>query len=135
MSVAAAIRITSRDEEHVIAHAAAFAQKQNAPCYVISIVPSLPYGATSDDERAIVQRNLASIAAHGANPVMQEGDDVPQMLIHTARTFGIATLFVQSGHPRRLGRSIAEQLLYLAPPFDVVVVGNAGLWPPVRSAS
>ena len=124
MSVAAAIRITSSDEELVVAHAADFAQKNGTSCYVISIVQQLPYGADSDEECETVNRNLAMIASHHASPVMQEGRDVPQTIIDTARAFGIRTLFVQSGRARGIDRSVAEELLYLAPPFDVVVVAS-----------
>lgn len=124
MSVAAAIRITSADEERVIEHAAAFAkQQQSASCFIISIVPSLPYGAINDDEQANVARNLTLIMESQCAPVMQEGNDVAQTLLTVARGFGIHTLFLQNGTSR--GRSIAEQLLYLDPPFDVVVVGNS----------
>jgi len=122
MSVAAAIRITSPDEERVIRHAARFARHEGVPCYVISIVNSLPYGAVADEERDTVQRNLEVIGEVEASPVMQEGDDVPKTLLAIAYGFGVRTLFVQSGASRGLGRSIAEQLLYLDPPFDVVVV-------------
>jgi hypothetical protein len=55
---------------------------------------------------------------------MQEGKDIPNALLAVARAFGVRTLFVRGGHPHLLGRSIAEQLLYLRPPFDVVVIGQ-----------
>ena len=41
-----------------------------------------------------------------------------------AKSFGIGTLFLQGGSSHLLGLSIAEQILYLDPPFDVVVVGS-----------
>ena len=122
MSVAAAIRITSPDEARVIEHAVAFAKQQAESCYIISVVPSLPYGAMNDDEQANVARNLNLIMESQCAPVMQEGDDIAQTLLTVARGFGIRTLFLQNGTSR--GRSIAEQLLYLDPPFDVVVVGS-----------
>ncbi|HEY2093532.1 MAG TPA: hypothetical protein VGJ81_16775 [Thermoanaerobaculia bacterium] len=124
MSVAAAIRITSPDEERVIRHAAEYAQQQSEPCFVISIVNSLPYGDDAEEQRDIVARNLALIDDLQASPVMQEGDDVAKTLLAIARGFGVRTLFLQSGTSRLLGRSIAEQLLYLDPPFDVVVVSS-----------
>jgi hypothetical protein len=123
MSVAAAIRITSPDEARVIEHATAFARQQAESCFIISVVPSLPYGAMNDEEQANVARNLNLIMESKCAPVMQVGDDIAQTLLTVARGFGIRTLFLQNGTSR--GRSIAEQLLYLDPPFDVVVVGNS----------
>jgi len=117
MSVGAAIRITSPDEERVIKHAAEFAQQQGSHCYVISIVHELPYGD-------IVKRNLELIAQLKATPVIQEGDEIAKTLLIVAQSFGIRMLFLQSGPAHGLGRTIAEQLLYLDPPFDVVVVGS-----------
>jgi hypothetical protein len=117
MTVAAAIRITSADEARVIEHAAAFARQRHEPCFVISIVDVLPYGASGDGERTNVERNLARIHAEQAAPVMQEGSNVAQTLLTVARGFGIRTLFLQSG-------VTVEQLLYLHPPFDIVVVGS-----------
>ena len=124
MSVAAAIRINSSDEARVVEHAAAFAQLQKMPCFVISVVRELPYGPFVEGEQETIRRNIALIEAWRATPIMQEGVDIAQTLITVARGFGIATLFVQNGRPRLLGRSIAEQLVYLNPPFDVVVVGS-----------
>jgi K+-sensing histidine kinase KdpD len=124
MSVGAAIRITSPDEGRVIEHAAAFAQQQDMPCFVISVVRQLPYGDVTDAERDVVVRNLELIAASNASPVIQEGDDVARTLLTVAAAFGVRTLYLQSGTSRLLGRSIAEQLLYLNPPFDIVVVGS-----------
>src|SRR5258705_383729 len=90
MSVAAAIRITSADENRVIEHAAAFAkQQQSAACFIISVVPSLPYGAINDDEQANVTRNLTLIMESQCAPVMQEGNDIAQTLLTVARGFGI----------------------------------------------
>ena len=122
MSVAAAVRITSADEERVIAHAVDFARQQGVPCFIISVVSALPYGGDSAEEREVVRRNLELIAGMEASPVMQEGHDIAHTLLTTAQSFGVRTLFLQSGTSRLLGRSIAEQLLYLDPPFDVVVV-------------
>jgi K+-sensing histidine kinase KdpD len=124
MSVAAAIRITSPDEERVIRHAAEFAQQQRKHFFVISIVRELPYGQVSEVNREIVMRNLELIAESNASPVMQEGSDIARTLVAAAKSFGIGTLFLQGGSSHLLGRSIAEQLLYLDPPFDVVVVGS-----------
>src|SRR5205814_10317154 len=62
MSIAAAIRITSPNEERVIERAAKFAQQQNTTLYVISVVRELPHGAQTDEEREIVQHNLDPIA-------------------------------------------------------------------------
>ncbi len=116
MSVGAAIRITSPDEATVIEHAAAFAQQRSVPCFVISVVDQLPYGTIAEEEREVVQRNLDLISDNKASPVLQEGDDFVQTLIGVARLFGVRILFVQ--------RSIAEQVLRLDPPFDIVVVGS-----------
>jgi len=124
MSVGAAIRITSPDEERVIKHAVAFAAQRGEPCFVISVVHDLPYGNVSEEQRDVVLHNLALIAELRAAPVMQEGDDVARTLLAVAEGFGVRTLFLQSGTSRLLGRSIAEQLLYLDPPFDVVFVGS-----------
>ena len=124
MSIAAAIRITSPNEERVIERAAEFAQQQNTTLYVISVVRELPHGAQTDEEREIVQHNLDLIAKQGASPVFQEGDDIPHALLVVARAFGVHTMFVQSGHTGPLGRSVAEQLLYLNPPFEIVIVGS-----------
>ncbi len=124
MSVAAAIRITSPDEERVIRHAADFARQQGKHCFVISVVRTLPYGDVSEANRDIVLRNLQLIAGSNASPVMQEGNDVARTLCAIAKSFGIRTLFLQGGTSHLLGRSIAEQILYLDPPFDVVVVGS-----------
>jgi K+-sensing histidine kinase KdpD len=124
MSVGAAIRISSPDEARSIERAAAFAKQHGVPCFVISVVQHLPYGDVTDAELDIVARNLALIAQSKASPVMQEGEDVVKTLLAVAAAFGVRTLFLQSGTSRLLGRSIAEQLLYLNPPFDVVVVGS-----------
>jgi hypothetical protein len=117
MSVAAAIRITSADEALVIDHAAAFARQRCEPCFVISIVDVLPYGASGEGEQMNVERNLARIHAAEAAPVMQEGDDVGATLLSVSRSFGVGALFLRSG-------KTAERLLQLDPPFDLVVVGS-----------
>ena len=121
MSVAAAIRITSPDESRVIEHAAEFARQQGVTCYVISVVRKYNVG---EEQNEIVRRNFQLISNAQAVPVMQEGDDIAPTLIAAARWFGVRTLFLQSGTSHLLGRSIAEQLLYLDPPFDVVVVSS-----------
>ncbi len=124
MSVGAAIRITSAEEDVVIRHAAEMAKSQGVPCFIISVVKTLPYHAiTPDDERA-VRHNIDLITELQLSPVMQEGDDVAQTLLEVARGFGVRTLFLQNGESHGLGRTIAEKLLYLDPPFDVVVVGS-----------
>lgn len=115
MTIAAAIRITSADQSRVIEHAAAFARQNAQPCFVISVVASLPYGALTDAEEEIASANLAAIVREQCSPVMQEGTDVPQTLLGVARGFGIGTLFVKSG-------TTVERLLTLHPPFDVIVV-------------
>jgi K+-sensing histidine kinase KdpD len=122
--VAAAIRIDSPDEERVIRHAADFARKQGVPCYVISVVTALPYGDVTESGREIVLRNLELIREEHASPVMHEGSEVAKTLLSVARTFGVTTLFIQRGSSRPLGRSIAEQLLYLDPPFNVAIVAS-----------
>lgn len=124
MSVAAAIRITSSDEARVIEHAATFAGQQGVPCYVIAVIPLLPYGTLDESQADVVLHNLQLIQQARAAPVMQEGHDIARTLLATARHFGVGTLFLQSGTSRLLGRTLAEQLLYLDPPFDVVVIGS-----------
>ena len=126
MSIGAAIRITSADEERVIRHAASFAARAQLPCFIIAVVDELPYGRDAADTRDAILANLALIETVHATPVMQEGSDVAQTLLAVARGFGVKTLFLQSGTARLLGRSIAERLIYLDPPFDVVVVSSGG---------
>jgi K+-sensing histidine kinase KdpD len=126
VSVGAAIRISSLDEERVIRRASAYAAQEQLPCFIIAVVDELPYGRDAEDLSAIVRSNLAMIEEVQATPVMQEGNDVPRTLLAAARGFGVKTLFLQSGTARLLGRSIAEQLIYLDPPFDVVVVSSEG---------
>ena len=116
MSVGAVILIASRDETIVIEHAAAFARQHTVPCFVISIVDELPYGRVDGEEREIVRRNLEWIAEQGASPVMQQGDSVARTALAVACLFGIRTMFLR--------RPIAEEMLRLDPPFDVVVVGS-----------
>jgi len=119
MTIAAAIRITSAREVRVIEHAAAFARQHSEPCFVISVVSLLPYGAVPAEKEAIVRENVAAILREKAAPVMQEGDDIAETLLSVACAFGVRTLFLQSG-------STVERLLTLRPPFDVVVVGSSG---------
>jgi K+-sensing histidine kinase KdpD len=96
MSVGAAIRIGSPDEERVILHAAEFARQQRMPCYVISVVRELPYGAMGDEESDAVRRNLELIAESKSTPVIQVGGDIAKSLIAVARGFGVRTLFLMS---------------------------------------
>jgi K+-sensing histidine kinase KdpD len=124
MTVAAAVRIDSPDEERVIRRAADFARKLGVSCYVISVVSVLPYGDVTDTGLEIVLRNLELIREEHASPVVQEADDVAKTLLAVARNFGVTTLFLQRGSSRPLGRSIAEQLLYLDPPFNVTIVAS-----------
>jgi len=124
MSIGAAIRITSVTEDLVIRHAAEMAKSQGVPCFIISVVKSLPYHALTAEDEDAVRHNLELIAELQLSPVMQEGDDIAQTLLVVACGFGVHTLFLKNGASHGMGRSIAEQLLYLDPPFDVVVVGS-----------
>jgi K+-sensing histidine kinase KdpD len=124
MSVAAAIRMTSADEERVIRQAADFARQQQAACFVISVVNDLPYGTVSEEQRQVVMHNLRLIAGCRAAPVMQEGSDVAKALLIVAQRFGVRTLFLRGATAHSMGPSIAEQLLLLDPPFDVVMVSS-----------
>ena len=126
MSIGAAIRISSPDEGRVIRQAASLAAQEQMPCFIIAVVDQLPYGRDADDMREAILANLALIESLEVTPVMQEGDDVAQTLLTVARGFGVKTLFLQTGTSRLPGRSIAERLLYLDPPFDVVVVSSEG---------
>ncbi|MHB0971709.1 MAG: adenine nucleotide alpha hydrolase family protein [Thermoanaerobaculia bacterium] len=126
MTIAATIRIDSPDEERVIRRAAGFARKLGVPCYVISVVTALPYGDVTESGLEIVLRNLELIREEHASPVMHEGSDVAKSLLAVARTFGVTTMFVQKGNSRPPGRSIAEQLLYLDPPFNVTIIASEG---------
>lgn len=117
MTVAAAIRITSPNESRAIEHAVEFARKEGTRCFVISVVDELPYGTVRDDDHVVVQRNLAMINDVNAAAVMQEGTDVARTLLDVARGFGVRMLFLRTG-------AVAEELLRLNPPFDVVVVGS-----------
>ena len=114
MTVAAASRITSPDEDRVIRHAAAFAQQQRQQCFVIAVVRDADF---SEQDRDVVLRNLELIAQSQASPLVQEGDDIAKTLLQTAQGFGIRTLFLQAS-------PIAEELLHRNPPFDVVVVSS-----------
>lgn len=117
MSVAAAVRMDSPDAEAIVARAAYFAERAGEDCYVISV-----FGAPGEMEETVVTRNLQVIASYRATPVMQEADEIPQALISVARWFGVRTLFLQNGRRRLFGRSLAQQLLALSPPFEVVVI-------------
>lgn len=118
MTIAAAVDITAADQDSVIAAAAAFALQRGEPCYMISIVRKIGEG-----NREIIERNLSLITSRNASPVMQEGDDVARCLAAVAEKFGVKMLFVQNGR-RRFGRSVAEELIHLKPPFQVVVVSR-----------
>jgi hypothetical protein len=91
---------------------------------VISVVSALPYGEVTESGLHIVLRNLELISAEQASPVMQEGGEVAKTLLAVARNFGVTTLFIQRGSSRPPGKSIAEELLYLDPPFDVTIVAS-----------
>ncbi len=118
MSIGAAVDITALDQDALIAAAATFAQQRGEPCFMISII-----GAINEYERETVERNLALITSRNASPVMQDGDDVARTLTAIAEKFGVATMFIQNSR-RRFGRSLAEQLIHLKPPFQVVVVSR-----------
>lgn len=124
-SVAAAIRITSPDEARLIERAAAFSRRSGSRCYAISIVRSLPDDASTDAERSVVASNLALIAGQNATPILQEGHDIPRALVAVGRFFGIGTMFVRSGRSAVPGHSVAERLILLDPPFEVVVIGES----------
>jgi K+-sensing histidine kinase KdpD len=117
MSVAAAIRITSPNEAWLIEHASTVAQQHGETCYVIAVVPELPYGSVAEGDIENVRRNLELIAEAQAVPIVQESDDVARALLVVASGFGARTLFLQNG-------STAKKLRHLDPPFDVVVVGS-----------
>ncbi len=123
MSVAAAVDITSPEAGSLIATASMAAQRRHELCYVIAIVPSMRE-IEGGENKEIVDRNLDLIAARNASPVLQEGNDVARCVIAAAALFGVDMLFVGNGRPRLLGRTIAEKILHLAPPFEVVVVGR-----------
>lgn len=122
MSVAAAIRITSPDEKRVIERAANFARQQGEKCFVVCVVPER--GAAAADDAETVRRNFDLIADAHAIGIIQEGNDIAKTLVAFARGFGIRALFLRNGPSRLLGRTIAEKLLCLHPPFDVIVVGS-----------
>jgi K+-sensing histidine kinase KdpD len=119
--VAAAVKITSPDQDAVIATAALYAQLRGEPCFVISIIDSLRHLNMEETEREIVERNLALIAARNASPVMQEGDDVARGLRQAAEQIGAGTLFIRNGR-RRIGRTLAERVIHQKPPFQVIVL-------------
>lgn len=123
MSVAAAVDIAASDQDSLIAAAARFAEQRGEPCFVISIVPCLPYGVVKEEDREVVERNLALITSRNASPVFQEGDDVARTLLLVAPRFGVKTLFIQNGR-RRFFRSVAERIIHRKPPFEVVVVSR-----------
>ena len=118
MTVAAAVDITAPDQDALIAAAATFAQQRGEPCFMISIVRRI-----GEQDREIVERNLALITSRNASPVMQEGDNVARSLTVIAEKFGVGTLFIQNSR-RRFGRSVAEEVIHLKPPFQIVVVSR-----------
>ncbi len=120
MSIGAAISMTSPDAGRIIAAASLRAEERGEKCFAIIVLDSR--GERTNEEKEIVAENLALIMARNASPVVQESDDIPGALISAARQFGVRTLFVGSARPRILGRSVAEKLIRLAPPFDIVIV-------------
>jgi K+-sensing histidine kinase KdpD len=126
MSIGAAISMTSPDAGRIIAAASLRAQERGERCFAIIVLQSLS-GERTSGEKEIVAENLALIMARNASPVVQESDDIPGALISAARQFGVRTLFIGSARPRILGRSVAEKLVRLAPPFDIVIVRRDGM--------
>ena len=118
MTVAAAVDITAPGQEGLIAAAATFAHQRGEPCFMISIVHEI-----GESEREIVERNLTLITSRNASPVMQDGDNIARSLTAVAEKFGVGTLFIQNGR-RRFGRSLAEEVIHLKPPFQIVVVSR-----------
>ena len=106
----------------IVVRAADFAEKTGETCYVISLVDELPHGSSADGDQNVVMRNLEVIARVHATPVMQEGAEVPAVLVSAARWFGVRTLFVKNTRPRLFRRSFVQRLIALAPPFEVVVI-------------
>ena len=119
MTVAAAVDITAPDQDALIAAAATFAHQRGEQCFAISIVRRI-----DDENREIVERNLALITSRNASPVMQQGDNIAHALTMIAEQFGVGTLFIQNSR-RRFGRSVAEEVIHLKPPFQIVVVSRA----------
>jgi Universal stress protein family. len=124
MSIGAAISMTSPDAGRIIAAASLRAQERGERCFAIMVLDSIRDRTAKEKE--IVAENLALILARNASPVVQESEDVPGALISAARQFGVRTLFIGSAKPRILGRSVAEKLVRLAPPFDIVIVQRDG---------
>ena len=125
MSIGAAISMTSPDAGRIIAAASLRAQECGEQCFAIMVLHSIR-GETTNEEKEIVAENLGLIMARNASPVVQESDDIPGALVSAARQFGVRTLFIGSAKPRILGRSVAEKLVRLAPPFDIVIVQRDG---------
>jgi K+-sensing histidine kinase KdpD len=121
MSIGAAVSITSPSAGRIIAAASLRAQERGEQCFVISVVRSTAEELTKE-ELEVVANNLSLITSRNASPVVQEADDVPRALISAADIFGIRTLFIGSARRRRFGRSVAERLVRLGPPFEIVVV-------------
>jgi K+-sensing histidine kinase KdpD len=125
MSIGAAISITSPDAGRIIAAASLRAHERGEQCFVITVVRSTEEERTSEEQQ-VVAHNLSLVMARNASPIVQEADDVPEALMSVARMFGIRTLFIGSPKPRLLRRSIAEKLVRLGPPFEIVVVTRDG---------
>ena len=122
--VAAAVALTSPNAVQIIERAAAYARDAGEPCFVISVVATLPYGVTSDEDFTKVRSTLAAIEEEGAAPIVQEGDDVVGLLVGLGRAFGVRTLFVGG-----IG-STAARIARADPPFDIAIVAqrNAPAW-------
>ena len=125
MSIGAAISITSPDAGRIIAAASLRAHERGEQCFVITVVRSASDERTTE-EQEVVAHNLSLVMARNASPIVQEADDVPEALMSVARMFGIRTLFIGSPKPRLLRRSVAEKLVRLGPPFEIVVVTRSG---------
>lgn len=121
MSIGAAVSITSPSAGRIIAAASLRAQERGERCFVISVVRSTAEERTKE-ELEVVANNLSLITSRNASPVIQEADDVPLALVSVAQTFGIRTLFLGNARPRLFRRSVAEKLLRLSPPFEIVVL-------------
>ncbi|MGZ4778067.1 MAG: hypothetical protein ACXV5L_02655 [Thermoanaerobaculia bacterium] len=125
MSIGAAVSITSANAGRIITAASLRAQERGEQCFVISVVRSTAAERTKE-EQEIAGQNLDLIMARNASPIVQEADDIPRALISVARLFGIRTLFIGSSKRRLLHRSVAEKLVRLGPPFEIVVVTREG---------
>jgi K+-sensing histidine kinase KdpD len=123
MSIGAAISMTSPDAGRIIAAASLRAQERGEKCFAIIVLHSRE---KTTQEKEIVAENLGLIMARNASPVVQESNDIPGALVTAAKAFGVRTLFIGSARKRILGRSVAEKLVRLAPPFEIVIVQRNG---------